>query len=104
MTRMLDKVLRRSDAIDKESLCILAGQRVCHVHPVLELGVLKKRRPVRFGTSVSQSTVSPTQETCSTVPVSQVSSPSNTFVDQKSRSSETTSSWFVCHRECDLSY
>lgn len=25
---MLDKVLRRSDAIDKESLCILAGQRV----------------------------------------------------------------------------
>lgn len=30
MTRMLDKVLRRSDAIDKESLCVLAGQRVCH--------------------------------------------------------------------------
>ncbi|KAG2348614.1 hypothetical protein BDR05DRAFT_957257 [Suillus weaverae] len=28
LTRMLDKVLRRSDAIDKESLCILAGQRV----------------------------------------------------------------------------
>jgi len=26
--RMLDKVLRRSDAVDKESLCILAGQRV----------------------------------------------------------------------------
>ena len=26
---MLDKVLRRSDAVDKESLCILAGQRVC---------------------------------------------------------------------------
>lgn len=25
---MLDKVLRRSDAVDKESLCILAGQRV----------------------------------------------------------------------------
>lgn len=28
MTRMLDKILRRSDAVDKESLCILAGQRV----------------------------------------------------------------------------
>lgn len=28
MTRMLDKVLRRSDAVDKESLCVLAGQRV----------------------------------------------------------------------------
>ena len=25
---MLDKVLKRSDAVDKESLCILAGQRV----------------------------------------------------------------------------
>ena len=25
---MLDRVLRRSDAVDKESLCILAGQRV----------------------------------------------------------------------------
>lgn len=28
LTRMLDKVIRRSDTIDKESLCILAGQRV----------------------------------------------------------------------------
>jgi hypothetical protein len=28
ITRMLDKVLRRSDAIDKETLCIQAGQRV----------------------------------------------------------------------------
>ena len=25
---MLDKVLRRSDTVDKESLCVLAGQRV----------------------------------------------------------------------------
>lgn len=32
ITRMLDKVLRRSDAVDKESLCILAGQRVCLSH------------------------------------------------------------------------
>ena len=28
ITRMLDKIIRRSDAIDKESLCILAGRRV----------------------------------------------------------------------------
>ncbi|KAI0076663.1 ribosomal protein S5 domain 2-like protein [Panus rudis PR-1116 ss-1] len=31
MTRMLDKVLRRSDALDKESLCVQAGQRVWHL-------------------------------------------------------------------------
>ncbi|KAK2461092.1 hypothetical protein APHAL10511_006871 [Amanita phalloides] len=35
ITRMLDKVLRRSDAIDKESLCILAGQRVWHLRVTL---------------------------------------------------------------------
>ncbi|KAK0210449.1 ribosomal protein S5 domain 2-type protein [Desarmillaria ectypa] len=35
ITRMLDKVLRRSDAIDKESLCILAGQRVWHLRLTL---------------------------------------------------------------------
>lgn len=28
---MLDKILRRSDAIDKESLCVQAGQRVWHL-------------------------------------------------------------------------
>jgi exosome complex component RRP45 len=28
ITRMLDKVLKRSDAVDKESLWVLAGQRV----------------------------------------------------------------------------
>ncbi|KDQ58186.1 hypothetical protein JAAARDRAFT_129712 [Jaapia argillacea MUCL 33604] len=28
LTRILDKILRRSDVVDKESLCILAGQRV----------------------------------------------------------------------------
>jgi hypothetical protein len=28
ISRMLDKIIRRSDTIDKESLCILAGQRV----------------------------------------------------------------------------
>ncbi|KAF8656447.1 hypothetical protein AX16_002532 [Volvariella volvacea WC 439] len=31
ITRMLDKVLRRSDTIDKESLCILARKRVWHL-------------------------------------------------------------------------
>lgn len=31
ITRMLDKILRRSDAIDKESLCVVAGQRVWHL-------------------------------------------------------------------------
>jgi len=35
ITRMLDKVLRRSDAVDKESLCILAGQRVWHIRLTL---------------------------------------------------------------------
>ncbi|KIJ55598.1 hypothetical protein M422DRAFT_220341 [Sphaerobolus stellatus SS14] len=35
ITRMLDKVLRRSDAVDKESLCILAGQRVWHLRLTL---------------------------------------------------------------------
>lgn len=28
ITRMLEKIIRRSDAVDKESLCIVAGQRV----------------------------------------------------------------------------
>ncbi|KIM63247.1 hypothetical protein SCLCIDRAFT_1214350 [Scleroderma citrinum Foug A] len=31
ITRMLDKILRRSDAIDRESLCVVAGQRVWHL-------------------------------------------------------------------------
>ncbi|KIY70053.1 hypothetical protein CYLTODRAFT_430131 [Cylindrobasidium torrendii FP15055 ss-10] len=35
ITRMLDKVLRRSDAVDKESLCIVAGQRVWHLRLTL---------------------------------------------------------------------
>ncbi|PPQ77829.1 hypothetical protein CVT25_015323 [Psilocybe cyanescens] len=35
ITRMLDKVLKRSDALDKESLCILAGQRVWHIRLTL---------------------------------------------------------------------
>jgi exosome complex component RRP45 len=28
ITRMLDKIIRRSDVVDKESLCIQSGQRV----------------------------------------------------------------------------
>ena len=35
ITRMLDKIIRRSDVIDKESLCIQSGQRVRRplIHP-----------------------------------------------------------------------
>lgn len=39
ITRMLDKVLRWSDALDKESLCIVAGQRVRSVD-FLQIGVI----------------------------------------------------------------
>ncbi|KAG9006734.1 hypothetical protein FRB94_013858 [Tulasnella sp. JGI-2019a] len=35
ITRMLEKVLRRSGALDLETLCILAGQRVWHVRLTL---------------------------------------------------------------------
>ncbi|TFK59589.1 ribosomal protein S5 domain 2-like protein [Pluteus cervinus] len=35
ITRMLDKVIRRSDTIDKESLCILAKRRVWHLRLTL---------------------------------------------------------------------
>jgi len=28
ITRMLEKVLKRSDTVDREALCIVAGQRV----------------------------------------------------------------------------
>ncbi|KAH6902591.1 ribosomal protein S5 domain 2-type protein [Coprinopsis sp. MPI-PUGE-AT-0042] len=35
ITRMLDKVIKRSDAVDKESLCISAGQRVWHIRLTL---------------------------------------------------------------------
>jgi len=31
ISRMLDKIVKRSDALDKESLCVLAGQRVWHL-------------------------------------------------------------------------
>jgi exosome complex component RRP45 len=37
LSRMLDKVLRRSDALDRESLCILAGQRVWSVRLTLHI-------------------------------------------------------------------
>jgi len=32
LARMLDKIFRRSDAIDREALCIIAGERVS-IHP-----------------------------------------------------------------------
>ncbi|KAG8979607.1 hypothetical protein FRB90_008049, partial [Tulasnella sp. 427] len=35
ITRMLEKVIKRSGAVDLESLCILAGQRVWHVRLTL---------------------------------------------------------------------
>ncbi|KAJ8488027.1 hypothetical protein ONZ51_g3798 [Trametes cubensis] len=37
ITRMLDKALRRSDAVDKESLCVLAGQRVWHIRLTIHI-------------------------------------------------------------------
>lgn len=41
ITRMLDKIIRRSDVVDKESLCIQSGQRVGQlvVHAVLLTGL-----------------------------------------------------------------
>ena len=46
ITRMLDKIIRRSDVIDKESLCIQSGQRVRPppVHPFS-----RKTEICRFG-------------------------------------------------------
>ena len=32
ITRMLEKVLKRSDTVDRETLCIVAGQRVKSPH------------------------------------------------------------------------
>lgn len=29
ITRMIEKIIRRSEAVDREALCILAGQQVC---------------------------------------------------------------------------
>jgi len=42
ITRMLDKILRRSDAIDRESLCVVGGQRVSSV---LAFKPISRRRP-----------------------------------------------------------
>lgn len=41
ITRMLDKIIRRSDVVDKESLCIQSGQRVgqTFIHTVLLAGL-----------------------------------------------------------------
>ena len=44
LTRMLDKIIRRSDAVDKESLCVVAGQRVRTHIAVLEFHNLSIRR------------------------------------------------------------
>ncbi|RXW12579.1 hypothetical protein EST38_g13271 [Candolleomyces aberdarensis] len=37
ITRTLDKVIKRSDAVDKELLCILTGQRMWHIPLTLNL-------------------------------------------------------------------
>jgi hypothetical protein len=53
ITRMLDKVIRRSDVVDKESLCILAGQRVRYpLSHILELGT---HGAIRCGSFASHS-------------------------------------------------
>lgn len=31
ITRMIEKIIRRSEAVDREALCILAGQQVCGI-------------------------------------------------------------------------
>jgi len=30
ITRLLEKSIRRTEAVDREALCILAGEKVCH--------------------------------------------------------------------------
>lgn len=50
ITRMLDKIIRRSDAIDKESLCILAGRRVS-VSPSLSCSSHPHPPSIRYGRS-----------------------------------------------------
>jgi len=41
LARMLDKIFRRSDAIDREALCIIAGERVSIPNPISTLSRLK---------------------------------------------------------------
>lgn len=31
LTRLLEKAIRRSEAVDRESLCVVAGQKVWHI-------------------------------------------------------------------------
>lgn len=37
---MLEKVLKRSDAMDREALCILAGQRVCLIFSIFRVSLI----------------------------------------------------------------
>jgi hypothetical protein len=69
LARMLDKIFRRSDTIDREALCIIAGERV---RPSSSLSSRSPNNPLthahapRSGTSASQSTHSQTQAASST--------------------------------------
>lgn len=73
MTRLLEKALRRSNAVDREALCIVAGQKVrpARVRRVLarqsESGPLIPR-PLRYrsGHYESTCTSSTMRATCST--------------------------------------
>jgi len=69
---MLDKIFRRSDAIDREALCIIAGERVS-IHPRITFlhpfpSRLNPNLPFEYrsGTSASQSTPSQTPARSST--------------------------------------
>lgn len=46
---MLEKVLRRSDAVDKESLCIQAGQRVRPFLPPWLIGLANGQFRIQDG-------------------------------------------------------
>ena len=78
LARMLDKIFRRSGAIDREALCIISGERVRPFpfppsHPSLCLSCSTTlpfpRAFPRSGTSASQSTRSQTQVVSSTAQV-----------------------------------
>src|SRR5258707_10532764 len=77
LARMLDKIFRRSDTIDREALCILAGERVrpSLLFPPYLPSYLLVNPPYlpsflpRSGTSAYQSTPSQTQAVSSTAQV-----------------------------------
>jgi hypothetical protein len=74
---MLDKVLKRSDAVDKESLCVLANQRVG-----LFIRYNARLTLFRYGTSALLYIVCPTPGICSIAHVLLESLPSSISADQ----------------------